>query len=89
MRGVDLLHREGAEDSAQVACDGLVGDLLYFVAALVEELLGSCADGDVVALDLNLCHAIHLDGHAQLGVHLRRHDVQRDELERHGLYALG
>ena len=68
---VDVLHRHRAEDRAQMAFQGLHGDVLDLLGALAQELLGGGGDGDVVALDLDLRHAIHAHRHAFAGVNLR------------------
>ena len=56
---VNILDGHGAQNGAQMALQGLRGDVLDFVDGLAQELLGGGGDGDVVALDLDLRHAIH------------------------------
>ena len=65
---VNVLHRHRAQDRAQMAFQRLHGDVLDVLGVLAQELLGGGGDGNVVALDLDLRHAVHAHGHAFAGI---------------------
>ena len=85
---VDVLDGHRAQDGAQMAFQGLHGDVLDFVGALAQELLGGGGDGDVVTLDLDLRHAIHAHRHAFAGVDLGRLHIDGQQLERQDVHFL-
>jgi hypothetical protein len=79
---VNILHGHGAENGAQMAFQRLRGDVLDFVNGLAEDLLGGGGDGNVVALDLDLRHAVHFHRHAFAGIDLRRLHINGQQFER-------
>ncbi len=54
---------------------------LDLVDGLAQNLLGSGGDGYIVALDLDLRHAIHFDRHALAGIDLGRLHVDGEQFE--------
>jgi len=60
---VNFLDRHRAENRAQMTFERLHGDVFDVVHALAEELLRRRRNGNVVALHLDLRHAIHLHRH--------------------------
>ena len=83
---VDFLHRQRADDAAQVAGQCLVRHVDNFLARLGEEPFGGRADRYIIAGDLDLGHAFERDGHALFGVDilggdLDRHDFEHDPID--------
>ncbi len=83
---VNVLDRHRAENGAQMAFEGLRGDVLDFVDGLAQDLFGGGGDGDVVALDLDLRHAIDFDRHAFAGIDLGRLHVDGEQFERKNIH---
>ena len=65
-----------------MAFEGLGGDVLDVVDALAQELLGGGGNGDVVALDLDLGDAVHLDRDAFAGVNLGGLHIDGQQFQR-------
>ena len=63
----DLLHRELADDAAQVPLQHQADQPLALLVALGEELLRGGEDRLRVRLDLDLRHRLHGDRHALAG----------------------
>ena len=85
---VNVLHGHRAENGAQVAFQGLRRDTLDVVNGLAQELLGGGGDGDVVAFDFDLGHAIHLHRHAFAGIDLRRLHINGQQLQGEHVHLL-
>jgi len=64
-----------------MAFQGLGSDVLDLLRPLAQKLLGGSGNRDIVALDLDLSHAVHLDGHPFTGVNLRRLHIDGQQLE--------
>ena len=79
---VNFLHRHRAENRAQMTFQRLHGDVFDFVHALAQKLFGRRGDGNVVALDLHLRHAVHLHRHAFARVNFRRLHINGQQFER-------
>src|SRR5207247_4429596 len=79
---VNFLDGHRPEDGAQMAFEGLHGDILDFLNALAEELLGGGGDGNVVALYFDLRDAIHFHRHTFARVNLRRIHVDGEQFQR-------
>ena len=79
---VNILHGHGAQNGAQMAFQSLRGDVLDFVNGLAQDLLGGGGDGNVVALDFDLGHAVHFDRHAFAGVNLGRLHIDGEQFQR-------
>jgi len=78
---VDFLDGHGAENGAQMALEGLHGDVLDVIHGLAQKLFRRRGDGNIIALDLDLGHAVHAHGHALAGVNLGRLDVNGEQFE--------
>ena len=85
---VNLLDGHRAENRAQMAFQRLHGDVLDVLGALAEKLFGGGRDGNVVALDLDLRHAIHFHRHAFARVNLGRLHIDREQFEREDVHLL-
>ena len=83
---VNFLDRHRAENRAQMAFERLHGDVFDVVNAFAEKLFGSRGDGNVIALDLDLRHAVHLHRHAFARINLRRLHVNRQQFEREDVH---
>ena len=79
---VNFLHRHRAENRAQMTFERLHGDVLDVVDALAQKLFRRRGDGNVVALDLDLRHAVHLHRHAFARINFRRLHINRQQFER-------
>ena len=79
---VNFLHRHRAENRAQMTFERLHGDVFDVIDALAQKLFRRRGDGNVVALDLDLRHAVHLHRHAFAGVNFRRLHINRQQFER-------
>ena len=79
---VNILDGHRAENGAQMAFQRLRGDVFDFIDGLAQNLFGGGGDGNVVALDLDLGHAVHFHRHALAGIDLRRLDVNGQQFER-------
>ena len=64
----------------------LSGNVAHLVGGLAEKLFGGGADGNVVALHLNLGHAIHLHRYAFARVNFRRLDINGQQFERQDVH---
>src|SRR6185437_4649231 len=71
----NLLHRELADDAAQMTFHHQADQPFTLLRSLGEELLGRGLDGDFVRFDLELSHGFHADRDTLPGVEvlLRRH----------------
>ena len=79
----DLLHRELADDSAQMAFHHQADQAFALLGPLGQELLRCCADRLRVGLHFDLGDRFDGDGDALLGVKaLLRSDVKRHQLQR-------
>ena len=85
---VNFLDRHRAENRAQMAFERLRGDVADFVGALAQKLLRRRADGNIVALDLDLGHAVHLHRHAFAGIDLRRLHINGQQFQREDVHLL-
>ena len=83
---VNFLDGHRAENGAQMAFERLRGDVADFIGALAEKLFRRGADGNVVALDLDLRHAVHLHRHAFAGIDFRRLHINRQQFERQDVH---
>jgi hypothetical protein len=79
---VNILHGHRAQNGAQVAFQGLRGHALDFVNGLAQDLFGGGGDGDVVAFDFDLGHAVHLDRHALCWYKPRAFDINGEQFQR-------
>ena len=86
---VNILDGHRAENRAQMAFERLRRDVLDLIGGLAEELLGRGGDGDVVALDFDLRHAVHTHRHAFAGINLRRLlHIDRQQFQRKNVHLL-
>ena len=83
---VNFLHRHRAENGAQMAFQRLGGNVADFVRGLAEKLFRRGTNGYIVALDLDLGHAVHLHRHAFAGIDLRRLHIYREQFEREDVH---
>jgi hypothetical protein len=83
---VNFLDGHRAENRAQMAFERLHGDVFDVVGALAQELFRRRGDGNVVALDLDLRHAVHLHRHAFAGIDFRRLHINRQQFEREDVH---
>src|SRR5262249_49361389 len=72
----------GAENGAQMAFEGLHGDVFDVVNGFAEKLLGGGGDGDVIALHFDLRDAVHAHGNTFAGVNFGRLDIDSEQFER-------
>ena len=78
---INLLDGHRAKDGAQMAFECLRGDVADFIGAFPQKLLGRRADGNIVAFDLGLRHAIHLHRHAFARIDLRRLHINGQQFQ--------
>ncbi len=79
----DLLHRQLADDAAQMALHHQADQPFAQLRRLGEELLGSGQDRGLVAAHLDLCYRLHCDSHALFGIEV----LLRSHVETHQLQA--
>ena len=60
----------------------LHGDVLDVIHAFAQELFRGGGDGDVVAFDLDLRHAVHLHRHALASIDFRCLDINGQQFQR-------
>ena len=85
---VNFLDGHRAENGAQMAFQRLRGDVADFVGGFAQKLFRRGADGNVVALDLDLRHAVHLHRHAFAGVNLGRLHINGQQFQREDVHLL-
>jgi hypothetical protein len=85
---VNVLHGHGAKNGAQMAFQRLSGDAFDFVDALAQNLFRRGGNGNIVALDFDLRHAIDFDGHAFARINLRRLDIDGEQFQRENIDLL-
>ncbi len=80
---VDLFRGEGGQHAAQVALEGLLGDLVDLVHVLLEEALHRVAEDGLGGGDLHVGDRVDLERDAAGGVGVLHRQGERDGLEAH------
>ena len=83
---INFFHGHRPENRAQVTFQRLHGDALDIFRALAQELFRCRGDGNVIALDLDLRHAVHANRHAFACVNFRRLHINRQQFEREHIH---
>ncbi len=71
-----------------MAFERLRGDVADFIGAFPQKLFRRRADGNIVAFDLGLRHAIHLHRHAFARINFRRLHINGQQFQRQDVHLL-